>query len=162
MTAVTYLRASAPDHLRDFEQLCREYAASLPFSLCFQGFEDEMKALPGKYAQPKGVILLAYVKNEPAGCVALREIEHQPGDATPVCEMKRMYVRPHHRGLHIGRTLAEQLLAYAKAGGYRTMKLDSEDTFVAATTLYRSLGFSDIPRYNDDPHPHTVWLAKRL
>ncbi|GJQ29308.1 MAG: N-acetyltransferase [Phycisphaerae bacterium] len=157
-----YVAATTPAHRRDFEALCREYAASLPFSLCFQGFDEEMRTLPGKYAQPKGVILLAYVNSEPAGCVALREIEHQPGDAAPVCEMKRMFVRPAFRGLGLGRALAERLLVFARNAGYATMKLDSEDTFTAAIALYRSLGFADIPRYNDDPHPHTVWLAKRL
>ncbi len=156
------VHAQTPEQLRDFETLCREYAASLPFSLCFQGFEEEMKTLPGKYAPPKGCILMAYVGNAPAGCVALREIETLPADSGPVCEMKRMFTRPQFRGKGVGRALALRLIAEARRAGYRTMKLDSEDNFVAAISLYKSLGFADIPRYNDDPHPHTVWMALKL
>lgn len=156
------LPATTPAHLADFAVLCREYAASLPFSLCFQGFEQEMAELPGKYAPPAGVILLAYQAGLPAGCVAMRSIANMPGDAGPVCEMKRMFVRPECRGRGIGRELAVRLLEAARSAGYQTMKLDSEDTFTEAVTLYRSLGFADCPRYNDDPHPHTVWMKKAL
>ncbi|CAG0983693.1 aminoalkylphosphonate N-acetyltransferase [Phycisphaerales bacterium] len=158
----TIVQARSAEQLRAFESLCREYAASLPFSLCFQGFEDEMRTLPGKYAPPSGRILLAMVGDQYAGCVALREIPTLDGDAGPVCEMKRMFVRPEFRGLGLGRLLAVRLLEEAKAAGYGTMKLDSEDTFVAATALYRTLGFVETARYNDDPHPHTIWMAKRL
>lgn len=160
--AASIVKASSARHLGDFEVLCREYAASLPFSLCFQGFEEEMKTLPGKYAGPAGCILLAYECEVPAGCVAVREIEAGASDAGRVCEMKRMFTRPEYRGRGIGRELAARLLDEARTAGYGTMKLDSEETFAAAIALYRSLGFRDIPRYNDDPHPHTVWMALRL
>jgi len=160
--AASIMKASSARHMRDFEMLCREYAASLPFSLCFQGFEEEMRALPGKYAAPWGCILLAYEGDEPVGCVAVREIEAGEDDAGRVCEMKRMFTRPAYRGRGIGRELAVRLLGEARAAGYGTMKLDSESTFAAAIALYRSLGFRDIPRYNDDPHPHTVWMAIEL
>ena len=42
------------------------------------------------------------------------------------------------------------------------MKLDSESDFVAAMELYRSLGFTNTERYNDDPLPNTVWMARTL
>lgn len=135
--------------------LFREYAASLPFSLCFQGFDEELATLPGKYAPPAGCILLADDGREAVGCIAMRPLAQLgPG----VCEMKRMYVKPSHRGRGIGRLLAEGVLAQARAAGYRVMKLDSESDMAAAVTLYRSLGFKDCERYNDDPHPHTVWM----
>lgn len=141
--------------------LFREYAASLDFSLGYQGFEAELAALPGKYASPGGGVLLAIVDGVAAGCVAMRAIERPPDGPEPVCEMKRMYVRPAFRGLKLGRRLAEQLLAAARAAGYRRMLLDSESTFTAAVTLYRSLGFVEIPRYNDDPMPCTLWMEHR-
>lgn len=145
-----------------FRTLCREYAASLPFSLCFQGFEQEMASLPGKYAPPEGVIYLARVDGAAQGCVALRRIDPMPGDPEPVCEMKRMYVRPEARGLGVGRKLCEHLIDFARSAGYGMMKLDSEPDFTAAMGLYRAMGFRDIPRYNDDPHPQTVYLGLLL
>jgi putative acetyltransferase len=143
----------------------REYAASLPFSLCFQGFEEELATLPGKYAAPTGEILIAYDDLRPLGCAAVRPIDampDDPADARPVCEMKRLYVKPAARGLGVGRALCERLIADARAMGYRMMKLDSEPDFDAAVGLYRSLGFVTIPRYNDDPHPQTIYLGLRL
>jgi GNAT superfamily N-acetyltransferase len=154
--------AESATDLATAAELFREYAASLPFPLDYQGFEEELASLPGKYAHPGGVILLARHQGEPAGCIALRPLASMPGDAAPVCEMKRMYVRPSARGRGLGRALAERLIAHARALGYRTMKLDTESDFTAAVTLYRALGFTDTPRYNDDPMPNTMWMAVRL
>lgn len=154
--------ARTPADLDAFRALCREYAASLPFSLCFQGFDEEMAALPGKYAPPQGEILIAWHAGQPVGCVALRPITPLLNDPPRVCEMKRMYVSPQGRGRGIGRLLAQELLRVASAAGYGLMKLDSDRDFQAASALYRSLGFTDTPRYNDDPHESTIFLARRL
>src|SRR5689334_2452242 len=64
-------------------------------------FAAELAALPGKYARPRGRLLLAAYAGQPAGCVALREL------AAGVCEMKRMFVYPQLQGQGIGRALAE-------------------------------------------------------
>lgn len=164
-TAYTILDAHTADRIEPFRMLCREYAASLPFSLCFQGFEDELAQLPGKYLPPGGCMLMAMVEGQPAGCIAMRplaESGYLPGDARPACEMKRMFVRPGFRGLGLGRAMGVALLTRAAAAGYKLMKLDTETTFVEATALYRSMGFVEVARYNDDPLEHTIWMAKRL
>lgn len=145
--------------------LFREYVASLPFPLDYQGFDAEVASLPGKYAMPGGCILLARRGGEYVGCIALRPLDAsglRASDVEPVCEMKRMYVRPAGRGLGIGRMLSEELLAFARGAGYRTMKLDTESTFVAATALYRALGFAECERYNDDPQPDTIWMKRAV
>lgn len=159
---IELVTAHASPHFALAADLFREYAASLPFPLDYQGFDAELASLPGKYAAPHGAILIAFHNNTPAGCIAMRPIEALPGDPTPVCEMKRMYVRPSARGLGLGRLLAQRLLEEATAAGYRMMKLDTESDFAAACALYASLGFTPTPRYNDDPMPNTIWLAKRL
>jgi putative acetyltransferase len=148
-------------------ELMREYVASLPFPLDYQGFDAEVAALPGKYAEPAGCILLAWMREhaEPVGCIALRALDvsgYRAGDHRPACEMKRMYVRPAARGCGAGRVLALELIARARDAGYAMMKLDTERTFVAATALYQSLGFLEIERYNDDPQPETMWMGLRL
>ncbi len=152
------------------EGLFREYAASLPesarISLRHQGFEAEMAALPGRYARPTGCILLggrgSGSMGEALGVVAMREIPRMEGDPGRVCEMKRMYVSPRARGLGLGRMLALRLLGEARAMGYAMMKLDTEPDFAPAIGLYRSVGFGEIPRYNDDPVSCTLFMGLRL
>ena len=55
-------------------RLFLEYAETLGFSLCFQGFDEELENLPGKYATPKGCILVAWYVLVFAGCVGLRPL----------------------------------------------------------------------------------------
>ncbi len=162
MTKLAVTQADTPGDIAAAAALFREYAASLPFSLDFQGFEQELAALPGKYARPCGRLLVGWVDDVPRGCVALRSIEAMPGDLEPVCEMKRLYVQPAARGFKLGRRMCERLLDEASRARYRFMKLDSEPDFDAAVGLYRALGFRTIPRYNDDPHPQTIYLGREL
>jgi GNAT superfamily N-acetyltransferase len=67
-----------------------------------------------------------------------------------VAEIQRMYVQPEVRGVGAGRRLLEQLLADARAIGYRTVRLESLTFLSAAHTLYRSAGFVDITPYADN------------
>ena len=132
--------------------LFREYAASLPFALDFQGFERELAEFPGDYAPPRGALLLA----RGAGCVGLR-----PLDAT-TCELKRLYVRPPARGTGLGRRLAEAIIAEGRRLGYQRMRLDTVPGMSAALSLYAELGFREIPPYRTNPIPGAVFLELEL
>src|SRR5438552_12969532 len=96
-----------------------EYAQSLGFSLCFQGFDQELATLPGVYAPPAGRLLLATADGDVAGCVGLHAIDDG------ACEMKRLYVRPAFRGLRVGRQLTRAVIAEARDIGYRRIRLDT-------------------------------------
>jgi putative acetyltransferase len=136
--------------------LFEEYAASLGFDLAFQGFDVELRDLPGEYGPPRGRLLVARVGSEPAGCVALRQLE---GD---VCEMKRLYVRPAYRRTGAGRALAEAVISAGRELGYARMRLDTVPAMGAARALYGSLGFREIPPYRHNPIPGTAYMELRL
>ncbi len=158
-------QAVSAQDIRDFESLCREYATSLHeligVSLAHQGFEDEMRTLPGKYGPPGGVILLARDDFDPLvalGCVALRPLPELSTPAARVCEMKRMFVRPAARGRGLGLALGEAIVAAARSMGYTTMKLDTDRTMAPAIATYTRLGFKPCAAYNTDPCADTLWF----
>ena len=146
-------QAVTPEHLAQARTLFLEYASSLGFSLCFQGFEQEMVGLPGDYAPPQGRLLLARLGQESVGCVALHPL--QPG----TCEMKRLYVRPQFRGHGVRKALLNTVLAEARAIGYRRMRLDSvEPVMQDAVRMYRAYGFREIAPYRENPIPGALYM----
>jgi ribosomal protein S18 acetylase RimI-like enzyme len=137
--------------------LFNEYAESLGFSLCFQSFEVELAQLPWEYAPPAGRLLLARSGPGAAGCVAMHKLEDG------ICEMKRLYVRPQFRGTGLGRRLAEEIIAQARATGYTRMRLDTVVSVMGrAVELYRALGFREIAPYRDNPIPSALYMELEL
>jgi len=137
-------------------ELIQEYARGLGFPLDFQDFDREVRMLPGQYAPPRGDLLLAWIGSASAGCVGLRPLERE------VCEMKRLYVREAHRGRHVGRTLANAIVDRARALQYRRMRLDTVPSMTAAQTLYRAMGFVEIPPYRFNPIPGALFFELQL
>ena len=148
--------AVSPAQIALARELFLEYEKTLGISLCFQNFAEEVASLPGVYAPPDGRLLLARHGGRLAGCVALRKI------ADGVAEMKRLYVRLAFRGMHVGRALATAALEEARAIGYHRVRLDTLATMREAQALYLSMGFTDIPAYNEHPIEGTRFMEKKL
>jgi GNAT superfamily N-acetyltransferase len=132
-------------HVEDLELIDSYFDAA--------GFEAELASLPGKYAPPRGRLLLATVGERPAGCVALREL------SASACEMKRMFVDPGLRGRGVGRALGESLVRAARDAGYRRMLLDTSFRQTEAQALYRRLGFRHTEPYYALPERLREWLV---
>ena len=137
-------------------ELFLEYRDSLKVDLCFQDFDEELAELPGRYAPPKGRLLLAMGGTQAAGCVALREI----GPA--ICEMKRLFVRPSFRQRGVGRLLAQAVISAAHEVRYERMRLDTLASLRAAIALYESLGFRRIEPYYHNPVADAVFMELQL
>ena len=146
---------SAPD-IEAGKTLFVEYADALGVDLCFQGFGEEIAGFPGAYASTGGCLLLARAPRWAAGAVGLRPLM---GTA---CEMKRLYVRPRFRGTGLGRRLATAIVDKGRDLGYGVMRLDTLPHLAAALALYRDLGFTQIPAYNDNPLPGVMFFELRL
>ena len=148
--------AKTATDLESIRTLFQEYADSLGVDLDYQGFEEELRDLPGKYAPPAGTLLLAYNDDDLVGCVGVRPFDDE------TAEMKRLFVRPSGRGMGLGRTLAEAAIRFATVTGYSRMRLDTLPQMDRAQDLYRSLGFTPIDAYRFSPVPGTVFLELEI
>lgn len=147
--------ASAQD-LDDVRILFNEYSGLVAEALCFQNFGREIEALPGEYAPPGGILLIARDKDAAAGCVALRQIDAVTG------EMKRMYVREAYRGSGLGRRLANAVIDEARQRGYKRVVLDTLPRLSSAIALYRGLGFRETGPYLASPTPGALCFELRV
>ena len=150
MTALTQFLiapARADADYEDARRLIREYAASLPFALDFQGFDRELADLRAIYGPPSGELLLARREGAVVGVVGVRPL------VDDVCEMKRMYVVRAMRGHGLGLALGFAIARAARDLGYRRMRLDTIDSMHAAIKNYRALGCVEIPAYYENPVP---------
>jgi len=130
------------------------------FRMVVEATVDRDVAEIDNYRPPHGHLLVAVNDGVVIGVGCVRRI----GPAT--AEVKRMYVRPAHRGGGLGRALLDALLGAAEGDGCAVVRLDSAAFMTAAHQLYRSRGFreiapspeSEIPeRYRD----HWVFMERR-
>ena len=134
-------------------EIWREFIANSPVNLDYQGNDADFESLPVKYSKPDGCVLLSEQGGEVDGCIALRKV-------TPdICEMKRLYVRPHARGKNLGHGLIERLIAEARAIGYQEMRLDVQAKSVAARKLYRAFNFCEAEPVSFNPVPGASFLG---
>jgi ribosomal protein S18 acetylase RimI-like enzyme len=154
--SVTIREATGDQDMATARRLFQDYAAWLGIDLGYQSFDEELATLPGPYAAPSGLILLAERDGLAIGCVALREI------ADAVGEVKRLYVSPRYQGGGIGKRLMESVIVEAKVRRYARIRLDTLPKMTAAQRLYRSLGFKPIAPYYDSPITGTTYMELSL
>ena len=152
--------ADSAEELSSIRDLFLQYQAYLGIDLCFQGFAQELDTLPGDYAEPAGVLIMATIDGMPAGCCAFRPLVSS--DHLNACEMKRLFVRPAFRGFGLGRLLVEQVMARASLAGYSNMLLDTLSDMEAARALYQEVGFVEVAPYYHNPLPGAHYLMADL
>jgi DNA-binding MarR family transcriptional regulator/GNAT superfamily N-acetyltransferase len=104
---------------------------------------------------PRGVFLVAMSDGLPVGCVGLK------GNGGELAEVKRLWVAPAARGLGLGRRLMASAESAARDTAIKVLRLDTNSALPEALKLYRSTGWAEIDRFNDDPYPD-VFFEKRL
>jgi GNAT superfamily N-acetyltransferase len=82
---------------------------------------------------------VALAGGEVVGSVALRDLGGSE------LELKRMYLRPAHRGRGRGKRLLAIPLEWARANGATVLRLDTSERMEAARRLYEAHGFRPVP-----------------
>src|SRR3954453_16134818 len=107
------------------------------------------------FRRPGGVLLIAERVGQAVGVGALRR--HSP----MITEVKRMFVRPQARSLHVGSSILDRLIEEAQAMGARAVRLDTVRFMTDAQQLYRSRAFLERPPYEGTEIPAPLrkyWL----
>jgi putative acetyltransferase len=156
-----------PDDIDRARALLNHYGQFLTASavgtagMCLIGYEAEVRALPGKFAEPNADLLLARIKGESAGCVAVTR--RTLPDSTLATEIKRLWVEPHFRGFGLGRGLVTAAIAWARSHGCTVVVLDTvHEAMPEAGALYQSMGFEETGRFNDNPLSGVHFYKLRL
>jgi ribosomal protein S18 acetylase RimI-like enzyme len=102
-----------------------------------------------------GAFLIARMSFAAVGCGAVRTFA--PG----IGEIKRMWVSPEARGQGLGRRLLQELEQCARNLNLHTVRLDTNETLDEAIRLYRTAGYREIERFNDNPYAQR-WFEKTL
>lgn len=122
-----------------------------------QGFDTTRSAppAPGDFTPPAGVFLVVRAHGGVAGCGALRTEEGGVG------EIRRMWIAPELRGRGAGRALLATLEGQAREYGCAKIRLDTAAELHEARALYESVGYVEIPAYNDNEYAKH-WYEKTL
>ncbi len=151
---IQFRRMRPTDDPAPVHALLAAYAAEMTgilrreYGLDLAGLGDGLLTEIEELVRPPGRLYLASMSDVPAGTAGLKPLDAAVGeDGAGVAEIKRMYVRPVARGQGVGRVLLQQLVADARADGYRTLRLETAEWMAAAHALYRSVGFVDADPY---------------
>jgi putative acetyltransferase len=154
--------ATTMNDIAQARALFQEYATWLAVDLCFQGFAEELATLPGVYASPRGMLMLAGPPDAALGSIALRPLAADESPLGAAAEVKRLYVRPAARGTGLGRRLVQTVIDGARAIGYGELKLDTLERMPEARSLYAKLGFRECAPYYHNPIAGAVYMAMTL
>ena len=126
----------------------REYYAELGRRFK-QGFDVSLSRDPDAkdMRRPRGSFIVAMSDTLPVGCVGLKGTDHG------YAEIKRLWVAPSARGLGLGKRLMDTAEDAARTLGVALLRLDTNSALPEAGRLYRTTGWREIPRFNDDPYP---------
>lgn len=86
-------------------------------------------------------VVLAYIEGVPVGCGAIKEF------ATPVWEVKRMFVQPNKRGQGIASAVLRELETWAREIHCEKLLLETGLAQPEAIALYEKRGYQRMPNY---------------
>lgn len=133
------------DYLVENDNKFKEY-------LSIQNYDREINLLEEKYGEPYGRLYLVKSGNTAVGCIALKKIDKEN------CELKRLYIRKEFRKNGIAKHLVNIIIRDAENIGYKYILLDTLPFLKEAIELYKSYGFYEIEKYNNNPIDNSIYM----
>ena len=116
---------------------------------------DVLSRWPEDFRGPGGAVVVGRLEGVPVGCAGLRPLGPE------VLELKHFFVAREARGHGLGRALLAGVEEVARSLGARRIVLDTAAPLLEAAALYRSAGYQDVPRFNDNPVA-VAWFQRLL
>ena len=145
------------DYISQVRELIIEYTKRLNRDLSFQNIEEELRNPAVKYTAPEGELLV--VVNEANNVIGMVAYHKHNSER---CEMKRLYVKPETRGMHLGELLVREIIEHAKQAGFKEMVLDTVAPLKVAIGLYKKNGFVECEPYYNNPMDDVIYMMKKL
>jgi GNAT superfamily N-acetyltransferase len=117
--------------------------------------DEALAEIASSFNPPSGLFVVALIGQDIVGCGAIQWIDER------TAEIRRMWVDTTRRGIGLGKGLVGRLEAAARSSGRSRVVLDTNESLTEAISLYGSLGYEPIKRYNSNPYAHH-WFAKAL
>ncbi len=147
------IRRIQPDEVATAKQLIYRVAHQvfqdtrpLAESMAFyeaQGELHDIDDLQNEYICNHGTFLVMTDEDRIICTGAVRRIDDE------ICELKRLWLLFDYHGKGLGYRMIQELLAFARAEGYRRMRLETDQEHQhRAFEFYKRFGFHEIPRYS--------------
>ncbi|MFW2568136.1 GNAT family N-acetyltransferase [Aliarcobacter butzleri] len=127
----------------------------------FEVEESDIKVLnePEKYIiDMGGEIFLALYKDEVVGTCALIKSKNENFDF----ELAKLAVLSKVQGLKLGLLLSQAVITEAKNRGGKTIFLETNSVLTPAVSLYKKLGFEEIPNFKSKYKRVNLVMLKNL
>lgn len=121
------------------------------------GRHSDLRNIPSIYLVDGGGFWVIVNDEKIIGAAGLKIVDRANG----IGEVKRMAVLTECQGRGYGRLLLEHVISEAKVNSLGILRLDTMKSYEKALNLYRSAGFYEIERYNDN-NVAEVYMEKRL
>ncbi len=122
-----------------------------------EGRHNDLRYIPSVYQEDGGGFWVIVSEEKIIGAAGLKILDRVNG----IGEVKRMAVHPECQGKGYGRLLLDHIINEAKQKSLRILRLDTMKSYEKALNLYRSAGFYEIGRYNDNCVAE-VYMEKRV
>jgi len=121
-----------------------------------QGALNDVTDIELNYFGCRGVFLVTEYDGHIIGTGAIRQIKDN------ICELRRVFLLFEYQGRGLGYRMVTELLRIAREMGYEKIRLETAPVHLKrATTLYKSLGFYEIPKF-ESTHPNDIALELAL
>ena len=136
----------------------KEFGANHPGTVYFDDTTDHLFEM---FETPGSVYYVAELNNEIVGGGGIFPTAGLPSDT---CELVKMYLYPHVRGIGLGSMLIQKCIQFAKEAGYKNIYIETMPELKQALKTYEKFGFEYIDRAmgNSGHFGCELWMLKRL